>query len=256
MPRYSRVAPAGYVQHVLNRGNEKATIFHEPNDYEAFLAILADGLERFDVQLLAFCLMRNHFHLVVVPATDVALSEYMHWTMTVHVRRYRRFRNSRGNGHIYQDRFKNFIIDTADDIHFYSVMRYVEGNAARAGLVGRAEEWNWSSLLRLRAWDGRMLLSPWPFPRPENWPDLVNAPFSLEELHRIRESANRGAPFGTPEWTQQKARELGLEATLGPVGRPVRSAGKRRGRTGTAPTLRGEATREIGTVPISRSLFE
>ena len=224
MPRYPRIAPAGCPQHVLNRGNERATIFHKPADYEAFLAILADGLERFAVRLLAFCLMRNHFHLVVIPGTDLALSSYMRWTMNVHVRRYRRHYQSRAKGHIYQDRFRNFIIEADDDIHLLTVIRYVEGNAARAGIVKKADDWAWSSLARDRTWDGRNLLSEWPFPKPDNWADIVNGPFSLEDLCRLRESAQRGAPFGTADWTKRTARQLGLESTIRPNHRPAGSS--------------------------------
>jgi REP-associated tyrosine transposase len=245
MPRHRRAAPAGCVQHVLNRGNERAAIFHKPADYEAFLAIIADGLERFAVKLLAFCLMRNHFHLVLVPLTEYALSEYMRWTMNVHVRRYRRHAHSVGNGHIYQDRYKNFVIEEGDDVHLLTVLRYVEGNAARAGLVKQAEDWPWSSLSRTKTWDARTLVSPWPVARPENWVEMVNGPFSIETLQRIRESANRGAPFGTPEWTQVTAKQLGIESTVRPPRRPAK------------PKLgAGGPKEESVTVPLLRPLFE
>lgn len=224
MPRHRRAAPAGFVQHVLNRGNERATIFHKPADYEAFLGILADGLERFKVELLAFCVMQNHFHLVALPRTDVALSEYMRWTMNVHVRRYRKHHGSTGYGHVYQDRFKNFVIEMDDDVHMLTVLRYVESNALRAKLVKRAEEWPWSSLQKTQTWDGRNLLSPWPIRRPDNWSEIVNSPFSLVALQRVRESTQRGAPFGSEEWQQRMAKELGIESTIRPTHRPPRPA--------------------------------
>jgi len=244
MARQRRSAPAGFVQHVLNRGNERAVIFHKPTDYEAFLGILADGLKRFPVNLLAFCLMRNHFHLVVNPATDLALPAYMRWTMTVHVRRYRRHHHTDGLGHVYQDRYKNFVIENDDDVHLLSVIRYVEGNALRAGIVKRAEDWPWSSLSRRLTCDGRNLLSPWPFPRPENWVDIVNGPFAVEELQRIRESSNRRAPYGTEEWTQLTAKQLGIESSIRPRNRPVR------------PKPAGVAPHSRMTAPRLQSLFE
>jgi putative transposase len=154
----------------------------------------------------------------------MALSEYMRWTMNVHVRRYRKHYGSTGYGHLYQDRFKNFVIEMDDDVHMLTVMRYVEANALRARLVKRAEDWPWSSLQRSRTWDGRNLLSPWPFPRPDSWPDIVNAPFSLETLQRVRESAQRGAPFGNEQWQQRTAKELGIESTIRPAHRPARPA--------------------------------
>ncbi len=218
MPRHKRVTPAGCFEHVLNRGNERATIFHKPADYEAFLSIVADGLQREPVEIIAFALMRNHFHLVLLPGTDEAIPAYMGWTMSVHVRRYRGHYTSRGLGHVYQARYKNFLIE--DALHLLTVIRYVESNALRASLVRRAEDWPWCSLSRSTTYDGRPLLSEWPMPRPPNWPDIVNAPFSAEELQKIRGCAHRGAPYGTEDWVKQTVERLGLEHTLRPGNRP------------------------------------
>jgi putative transposase len=220
MPRHRRVTPAGYVQHVLNRGNEKATIFHKPADYEAFLSILADGLGRCALRLLAFCLMRNHFHLVLLPGGDTEIPAYMHWTMSVHVRRYRLHTKSESRGHIYQDRYKGFLIQ--DTAHLLTVIRYVEANAARASLVTRAENWPWSSACRTRTEDGRLLTSDWPCPRPENWSEILNAPLSPDVLQQLRESSNRGAPYGSQAWIDQTVREFQLESTVRPSRRPTR----------------------------------
>jgi putative transposase len=218
MPRRRRLAPDNCVQHVLNRGNERATIFHEPADYAAFLNILADGLQRVALRILAFCLMRNHFHLVVWPATTSELSAYMQWTMSVHVRRYRQHHASVGQGHVYQDRYRSFLIQ--DERHFLTVARYVEGNAMRAGIVGQAESWPWTSASRSTAPDGRALLSDWPFEKPENWLEAVNGGVTLEELERLRFSARRGAPYGDEAWVAATAARFGLESTFRPPHRP------------------------------------
>jgi putative transposase len=241
MPRHHRVTPAGYIQHVLNRGNERATIFHKPADYEAFLSILADGLAREPVDIIAFCLMRNHFHLVLLPATEYAIPAYMRWTMNVHVRRYRRHYSSAGQGHIYQDRYKNFLIE--DTLHLLTVIRYVEGNAVRANLVRRAEEWPWSSLSRATTYDGRPLLAECPVARPTNWAEIVNAPFSSEELQKIRVSAHRGAPYGTEAWVEATVKRFGLESTVRAQNRPMRPC---------TAVRKGESV----TVPLSGALFE
>ncbi|MBI2220960.1 MAG: transposase [Acidobacteria bacterium] len=219
MSRHRRVTPAAYPQHVLNRGNEKATIFHKPADYEAFLSILADGMTRVAIRILAFCLMRNHFHLVLLPSTAYAIPAYMRWTMNVHVRRYRQHYRSNGTGHVYQDRYKNYVIQ--DETHLLTVLRYVEGNAARANLVERAEDWPWSSLNRTATGDGRTIVSAWPCPRPSNWADIVNEPFSIEALQRLRQSAERGVPYGSEEWVEETVRRYGLESTVRPPHRPA-----------------------------------
>ena len=221
MARPRRLAPDNCVQHVLNRGNERARIFHEPADYAGFLNILADGLERVPLRILAFCLMPNHWHLMVWPTTSEQLSAYLHWTMSVHVRRYRRCHASVGNGHVYQDRYRAFLIQ--DERHFLAAMRYVEGNALRAGLAARAEDWPWSSAARDTASDGRLLLSSWPFGKPEQWLDVVNGEMPLEELERLRYCARRGAPFGDQPWVSATAAQFGLESTLRGPGRPKRT---------------------------------
>src|SRR5215211_3232645 len=102
MPRTRRIVPPNSVQHVLNRGNRRAEIFKKSADYQAFLNILADGLERAVMRILAVCLMPNHFHLVLWPHSACELSAYMNWIMNAHVRRYHEHYGTTGHGHIYQ----------------------------------------------------------------------------------------------------------------------------------------------------------
>lgn len=86
----SRGQVAGHAYHVLNRGNDGATVFHKKGDYSAFLDLLAATKAKYLVMLFGVCLIPNHFHLVVQPATEAALSPFMQWWMTGHVRRYHR----------------------------------------------------------------------------------------------------------------------------------------------------------------------
>jgi len=127
---------------------------------------------------------------------------------------------TRGMGHVYQQRYKSFPIQ--DDEHFFVVCRYVERNALRAGLVGRAEQWRWSSLWR---WIQKpepepRLLSRWPLPRLPRWVDRVNEPLTESELKAVRLSAQRGRPLGDEGWVESIARRLNLESTMRPRGRP------------------------------------
>src|SRR5438045_2451302 len=142
MPRTARAAVGGMCYHVLNRGNGRAEVFHKPDDYAAFLRLLPLAVKRLPIRILAFCLMPNHFHLVLWPHGDGDLGRFMQWVMTSHVRRYHRHYQT--SGHVWQGRFKAFPIQ--DDEHLLTVLRYVERNALRANLVKRAENWTWSSL--------------------------------------------------------------------------------------------------------------
>ena len=132
------------VFHVLNRANERIPIFRSAGDYRAFEQVMTEGLEKVkDMRLLAYCVMPNHFHMVLWPQTDEALSRFMHWLTCTHVRRLRACRQNPGNGHVYRGPFKAFAVQ--DDEHLLAVCRYVERNPLRAGLVQSAGEWAWSS---------------------------------------------------------------------------------------------------------------
>ncbi len=180
--------------HVLNRGNARMRLFHKNEDFEAFERVLAEGLERYPVDLLTYCLMSNHWHLVLRPRTDESLGRLMGWVGVTHVRRHHEHYRTRGGGHLYQGRFKSFPVQ--DDAHFLTVCRYVEANARRAGLVERAQDWAWSGLHARRCRSKPFQLSGWPVARPRDWTRSVNRLLPDDELESLRTSVNRGRPWG------------------------------------------------------------
>jgi len=216
MPRTARASAGGYCYHVLNRGNARAVVFHKPEDYATFLDLIGEATIRIPMRILAYCLMSNHFHLVVWPHGDGDLSRWMHWLLTAHVRRY--LRHYRSSGHVWQGRFKAFPIQ--EDDHLRVVLRYVERNPVRAGLVPRADLWPWSSLARI---DQAPLLEPGPAPRGIGWVEAVNAVATEAECAAVRESIRRDRPLGEVGWVRQTAMELGLESRLRDRGRPRRT---------------------------------
>ena len=134
MPRAARDSLGGYCYHVLNRGNGRRRVFRKPGDYDAFMRLLAEAGARVNVRLLGFCLMPNHFHLLLWPEHDGDLSRYMMWLMTAYVRRYHQHYHS--SSHVWQGRFRSFPIQ--EDDYLLTVLRYIERNALRADLVARA----------------------------------------------------------------------------------------------------------------------
>jgi putative transposase len=198
MPRSARRLVDGLPYHVLNRGNRRQTIFSQDGDYETFLTTLADALDRLPIALLAYVVMPNHFHLVLWPPQGRAISEFMRWLMNAHIRRYHRFGELWGTGHLYQGRFKAFPIQT--NYHLLTVLRYVEANPLRAQLVPRAEAWKWSSLTRKTCRDGRVIVTPSPIRRPDNWIDIVNEKLPIATYDSLRTAAQRQIPFGDPDW--------------------------------------------------------
>lgn len=220
MPRRPRQAPGGLIYHVLNRAVARAEMFHKPADYDAFERVLAEAHRREPMRVLAYCLMPNHWHLVLWPNDDGQLSSFMRWLTHTHTQRYHAHYHTSGTGHLYQGRFKSFVVQ--EDAHLLRVCRYVERNALRANLVVRAEEWRWSSLWRRTRGDekAKALLHPWPLPEPADWIDTVNQPESETELSALRRSLRRGCPLGEETWVKAMVQRLGLEFTLRPPGRP------------------------------------
>lgn len=221
MPRTARVAPGGVIFHVLNRANARVRIFEDDRDYQTLEQVIAETVQRVPVRLLAYCIMPNHWHMLVWPRPDGELGAFMQRLTTMHVRRWHLHRQSVGSGHLYQGTYKSFPIQ--DDKHFLAVCRYVEQNALRAGLVRRAEDWRWSGLwLRLvgEAEQNKPALSEWPVSRPQSWVSLVNQPQVPNELEALRLSVQRGRPYGSHVWQRWIARRLGLESTFRCCGRP------------------------------------
>jgi REP-associated tyrosine transposase len=220
MGRAQRAAEGRYVYHVLNRANARVEIFEDNADYETFERVLLQAVERSKTRLLAYCLMPNHWHLLVWPRQDGELSRFVGWLTLTHTQRWHAHRHSAGCGHVYQGRFKSFPIQ--EDEHFYTVARYVERNALRAKLVRKAEAWRWGSLFRWQrnSAEDRQLLAAWPLPRQAGWIDHVNQPLTELELLAVRQSVQRGVPYGDASWTERTVHKLGLETTLRPRGRP------------------------------------
>jgi putative transposase len=201
MPRVRRFLQDGLVYHVLNRGNRRAQIFHDRADYSAFLATMADAMEKIPIRVISFELMPNHWHLVLWPFKAIDMPAYMHQMSNAHVRRHHKRYGTSGLGHLYQGRYKSFPVETGP--HLLRVTRYVEANAAKARLVERAEDWPWGSLARDCDDDGRTLVVPGPIERPPNWASIVNEYLSANELTDIRRSLNRQLPYGCEEWVRR-----------------------------------------------------
>ncbi len=225
MPRTARASVGGVCYHVINRGNGRARVFRKDEDYQAFVDLIEAGCERLPMRVPAYCLMPNHFHLVLWPRGDGDLSRWMQWLMTAHVRRYHR--HYRTSGHVWQGRFRAFPIQ--QDAHLLTVLRYVERNPLRAGLVERVQDWSWSSLRwwgKAQAPQAPSFLHRGPVDRGRRWLAEVNTPLTDADLQAIRNSVNREAPWGTPRWQTRTAARLSLESTLRPIGRPRKPSEK------------------------------
>ncbi len=212
--------------HILNRRVLRLPLFENDGDYLAFVRVMSEALQRDDApQLFSFCLMPNHWHMLVRPEADGQLPHWMQWLTVTHTHRWHKHHGTAGTGPVYQGRFKSCPVQA--DEPFLIVARYIERNPLRANLVERAQDWRWSSLGLRRATgltpEERDLcdaLSDWPVDAPGQWARRVNQPQTQEELEALRRCVARGRPYGTARWTKQTASRLGIETTLRPRGRP------------------------------------
>jgi len=167
MPRHPRVAPGGFVYHAINRAVARRPLFKKDGDYAAFERVLAEAMDKHPIRLLGYCIMPNHWHFVLWPQSDGQLTAFLRWLTHTHTQRWHAHYHSARTGHVYQGRFRAFPIE--EDEHLLTVLRYVERNPLRAGLVAQA--WPWSSLGRLcrRKPGAALALHPGPVVRPEDW---------------------------------------------------------------------------------------
>lgn len=220
MPRVARVDVGGYIYHVLNRANARVRIFDTEKDYQQFEEILEEAVERFPVRLFAYCVMPNHWHLALNPVHDGDMSPFMAWLTNTHTRRWHTTKGTIGQGHLYQGRYKSFLIQ--EDIHFLTVARYIERNTNRAKLVSKAQDWQWSSVFRRErgSGDNKKILSSWPVPVPDNYLAWLNNPQTAEEEESMRRCIRKNLPFGDAYWVQNTVDRFGLGQTLRGIGRP------------------------------------
>ena len=195
-------------------------IFEKEKDYIAFEKILIEAKEKYPMRILAYCLMPNHWHFILYPKNSNNLVSFMRWITLTHTQRWLVHRKMTGYGHLYQGRYKSFPVQK--DGHFIQACRYVERNALRAKLTIKAEDWRWGS-----AWtrkygnkEQRQLLSEWPVPITGNYYTYLNQSEEETTIEHLRNSVNRGKPFGSEGWIEKTAEELKLRSTLNSRGRP------------------------------------
>ena len=176
MPRISRVDVGGQIYHVLNRANARVQIFDNDKDCQLFESVLEEAKEKFDMKILAYSIMPNHWHLVIYTKNDGDLSSFMKWLGNTHTKRWHAIKKTIGQGHLYQGRYKSFLCQ--DDNHFITLVRYVERNPKKANLVKKADNWKRGSVWRRENGTDKQkkLLSEWPVSKPKDYLKYLNEP--------------------------------------------------------------------------------
>lgn len=224
MGRALRVDVGNEIYHVLNRANARMTIFEKDNDYQAFETILEEAKNRYPMQIFSYQIMPNHWHFCLSPKNDGDMTRFVRWLTLTHTQRWHTYHHSVGSGHLYQGRYKSFLIQK--DNYFLQLCRYIESNALRAKLVQRAEDWKWSSLWRREYGTDKQkeLLSSWPIAIPGDYLARANVSINEKELKYIRTSVLKSRPCGDNNWINRTVEKFGLEITLGQRGRPKKGS--------------------------------
>ncbi|MEE8271407.1 MAG: transposase [Alphaproteobacteria bacterium] len=220
MPRLARAVCAGVPHHVTQRGNRRENVFFADADRVAYLGWLREYADRYEVEILAYCLMTNHIHLVVIPATAEALHRAL---KPLHMRYAQRVNRTRGwTGHLWQGRFFSSALD---EDYFWAAVRYVERNPVRAAVVRKAEDYRWSSaaahcglrpdpvLTRAPSWRRQ-------FERVGDWAAWLAEGDEPARLDLLRRHAESGLPCGAEPFIAELERMTGRALRPRPRGRP------------------------------------
>ena len=224
MGRALRVNKGNYIYHVLNRANARVQIFDNDKDYKLFEEILEEAEEKFDMRILGYSIMPNHWHLILYPKKDGDLSKFMNWLTLTHTQRWHSIKKTIGQGHLYQGRYKSFICQ--NDAYFLTLVRYAERNPKKADLVKKAENWRWGSVWRRENGTEKQkkLLSEWPISKPKDYLKYLNESQNENEEKIIQNAILRGSPYGEDGWKDKIIKKFKLETTIRQRGRPIKGS--------------------------------
>jgi putative transposase len=225
MGRLPRAIDDGLVYHAMNRGNNRAEVFADDGDHEAFVESLRVAKGLYPFALFGYCLMSNHFHLLLRPGPGQSISRILQSVTVAHTWRHHKWHGS--SGHVWQGRFKSPVIQ--DDGHLLVVLRYIEANPVRAGMVADPGDYRWSSygqdgpglidtlLDGFPEWEH---LGPTEAERRRRWRAKVRGAQKRDELTAVRDSLRTGRPLGSPAWVKGVEARLGIDPTPRRRGRP------------------------------------
>ncbi len=218
MPRGARIVLPDIPHHITQRGNRRQPIFYCDADRHAYRDLIALYGRRNGTRCLAWCLMDNHVHLILVPIGEDGLRATLAGAHTAYSQRINRAQGL--SGHLFQGRFASYPMDEG---HLLVAARYVENNPVKAGLVARAEDWKWSSArahiggvddgLTDRAALGEHIA---------NWRAMLERGLeAADEVEAVEAASRSGLPLGEQAW--RKELEIALQRCLVPGKRGPRA---------------------------------
>ena len=215
MARMARLVAPGYPHHAIQRGNRRQTTFFNESDYRRYFELLVESKARSGIEILAYCFMPNHVHLVVVPEHDDSLRQFFSESH----RQYTRRINSRFNwrGHLWQERFHSFVMS---ENHLLMAVRYIEQNPVRARLCEAPDQWRWSSVhAHLRRQDDDLVSVSPMLDRIANWTTYLQTEHSTE-AEIIRTYTKTGRPSDEESFLNRLELLTGRDLHRKRMGRP------------------------------------
>lgn len=226
MPRLARTVCARVPHHITQRGNRREEVFFTDDDRRAYLAWLKDYAEKYDVDIVAYCLMTNHIHLIAVPASEDGLEKVL---KPLHMRYAQRVNRARHwKGHVWQGRYFSSALD---EDYLWAAVRYVERNPVRAKIVRKAENYRWSSasahcglkadplLTRKSSWQRQ-------FDSIGDWSAWLAEGDEPQRLEILRRNVEKGLPCGSEKFIQKLEKLTGRTLQYRPRGRPKKESDK------------------------------
>ncbi|MDA2918636.1 transposase [Desulfobacterota bacterium AH_259_B03_O07] len=219
MPRTARIVVPNYPYHITQRGNYQQNIFVDEADRLKYVTWIKEYSKKHNLALLAYCLMDNHVHFIVIPGEEKSLSRVF---SIVHMRYSQYFNKKRKlSGHLWKGRFYSCILD---EVHLMAALRYVENNPVRARLVKKAWERKWGSaahhtgrskdFLDLEDVENMVDMGE------SGWDEYLESDEIEDELDRIRKHTMLERPLGTPKFFEEIDRKVGRVIKALPRRRP------------------------------------
>lgn len=219
MPRIARVVVPNIPYHVTQRGNYQQDVFIDDKDKFKYLSLVIENSIEQNVEVLAYCLMKNHVHFALVPPKPDSLGKMFNQVSM----RYSQYFNKKlgKRGHLWQDRYFSCPLD---EDHLYEVIRYIENNPVKAGIVISAEDYYWSSArahLLGKTFENDLLADCFKYLRKiENWGDYLKEASRESIILNLRRCTKSGRPAGGEDFIRDIEARVGRKLTSQPRGRP------------------------------------
>ena len=231
MARLPRLTLPGYPHHIIQRGNNRQATFTTTADYQVLLGLIDVNAKKFGVDVHAYVLMSNHFHLLATPQTDTGLPQMMQAVGRSYVRYFNDLQGRTGT--LWEGRYRSTLIQT--ERYLLACMAYIDLNPVRAGLVAEAVDYPWSSHGLYTGVRQDKLITPhplyWdlantPFAREAAYADLVRAGISADQQAALTQSTLAGWALGEDDFVADLQKRTIRRVNKSKAGRPENKVSK------------------------------